>query len=105
MQASGIERLAKWYESNCDGQWEHGYGVRITTLDNPGWSVSIDLKGTRLENVDFPTHEDNYQDERGWLRCWKAETTFRAACGPLRIDDALTMFCNWADAVNMVRAT
>ncbi len=25
------------------------YGIKIETLDNPGWDVSIDLIGTELE--------------------------------------------------------
>lgn len=25
--------LQSWYLSNCDGEWEHGYGVAIDTLD------------------------------------------------------------------------
>ena len=30
----------QWYQSKCDGTWEHMYGVEIDTLDNPGWTVS-----------------------------------------------------------------
>jgi len=43
--------IENWYLSNCDGDWEHSYGVKITTLDNPGWSVKIDLEGTELEGL------------------------------------------------------
>ncbi|MCM3133740.1 immunity 53 family protein [Paenibacillus polysaccharolyticus] len=25
------------YDQNCDGEWEHVYGVKIQTIDNPGW--------------------------------------------------------------------
>jgi hypothetical protein len=28
--------LEAWYASRCDGEWEHGYGISIETLDNPG---------------------------------------------------------------------
>ena len=38
-------RLQRWYVSRCDGEWEHGMGVRIETLDNPGWQVVIDSGG------------------------------------------------------------
>ena len=30
-----------WFQSNCDGDWEHGFGITIETLDNPGWCVKI----------------------------------------------------------------
>ena len=46
MAASAFSLLSDWYESNCNDDWEHGYGVKIETLDNPGWLVQIDLFGT-----------------------------------------------------------
>ncbi len=48
-----LKRLQEWFETNCDGEWEHAYGVLIATLDNPGWTIKIDLMGTYLENIDF----------------------------------------------------
>ena len=38
---SELEALQHWYESQCDGDWEHEFGVKIGTLDNPGWMVDI----------------------------------------------------------------
>ena len=43
-------RLQAWYADQSDGEWEHSYGVRIDTLDNPGWAVRIDLNGTSVED-------------------------------------------------------
>ena len=40
--------LQRWYVAQCDAEWEHSYGVEIGTLDYPGWSLRIDLKGTAL---------------------------------------------------------
>lgn len=40
--------LQDWYIQNCDGDWEHCYGIKIETLDNPGWCIDIDLIGTNL---------------------------------------------------------
>ena len=36
-----LKVLQQWYQSKCDGTWEHMYGVEIDTLDNPGWTVSL----------------------------------------------------------------
>ena len=47
--------LQNWYHSNCDGGWEHLYGVKIDTLDNPGWSVAIDLEDTEIR-TDIDSH-------------------------------------------------
>lgn len=43
--------LAKWFESECDGDWEHENQIKIQTLDNPGWDIEIDLRNTSLENL------------------------------------------------------
>ncbi len=43
-----IDWLQNWYHAQCNGNWEHDYGVRIETLDNPGWSIEIDLVNTEV---------------------------------------------------------
>ena|SRR5688572_5843710 len=93
-----LQRFADWYLAQCDGEWEHGYGIRVQTIDNPGWSVSINLSGTSLKARPFPAIEDRFEDERDWLRCWKEETRFEARCDPGRLEDALTIFLDWAGA-------
>src|SRR5690348_1300611 len=41
-----IEWIQAWYLDQCDGHWEHQYGMVIETLDNPGWSIRVELEGT-----------------------------------------------------------
>jgi len=43
---SSLTWLQGCYMSNCNGDWEHLYGVRIETLDNPGWTLRVELAGT-----------------------------------------------------------
>ena len=38
---SSIATLEDWYQSRCNGVWEHHFGVRIETCDNPGWLVTL----------------------------------------------------------------
>jgi hypothetical protein len=40
---STLARLEACYLRQCNGDWEHLYGITIETLDNAGWSVTIDL--------------------------------------------------------------
>ncbi|UCH44768.1 MAG: hypothetical protein JSV11_10785 [Nitrospiraceae bacterium] len=42
---NNFDRLNRWYINQCNGDWEHQYGIVIETLDNPGWRVKIDLTG------------------------------------------------------------
>ncbi|MBZ6256412.1 immunity 53 family protein [Streptomyces olivaceus] len=44
-----LQSIEAWYAAACDGDWEHSHGVRIETLDNPGWMLVIDLMGTPLQ--------------------------------------------------------
>jgi hypothetical protein len=41
MDNSLIKWIQQWYVSQCDGDWEHECGIKITTLDNPGWDIKI----------------------------------------------------------------
>ena len=40
--------LINWYTSHCDGDWEHIFGIKIGTLDNPGWHIQISIEETEL---------------------------------------------------------
>ena len=41
--------LQDWYLEQCDGNWEHENQIKIYTLDNPGWTIKIDLKDLDIE--------------------------------------------------------
>src|SRR5258708_5865496 len=94
---TSLERLTDWYAAHCDGDWEHQQGIQIDTLDNPGWSLTINLSGTELENTPFATLEEKYSDDADWLRCWREGTDFRAACGSRRLTDVIDHFLAWAN--------
>ena len=48
-----VQKIQKWYRTQCNGDWEHRYGIEIESLDNPGWKVVIDLTETELEKLEF----------------------------------------------------
>ncbi|MER6678329.1 immunity 53 family protein [Streptomyces sp. NPDC000983] len=64
-----VDWLQRWYSAQCDEHWEHEWGVKIDTLDNPGWSVRIDLEETDLEGHDFPRHDLARSDD-DWIMAW-----------------------------------
>ena len=89
-----ISDLEQWYASRCDGEWEHSYGIRVDTLDNPGWSVSIDLhatnrQGAALERVRIE------RSEHDWIHYWVEKKQFRIACAPQNLSEALQIFVQW----------
>lgn len=89
-----LKWLENWYQSQTNGDWEHQYGIKINTLDNPGWSVEIDLTATELEKRKF----DNIKVERSpndWITCQVESDVFRAYCGPKNLSDVLEIFRKW----------
>lgn len=86
--------LGDWYLSQCDGEWEQVFGVEISTLDNPGWSVEIDLAGTALANCPAFDEWCGSEGDVDWRRCWiDASTgTFKGAGGPTALVAILERF-------------
>jgi hypothetical protein len=70
--------IQKWYLSQCDGDWEHTYGVTLGTLDNPGWTLTIELQETEWEDVAFSKVSD-LDPEHDWYDCRKEGPVFRLA--------------------------
>ena len=92
-----LARLRNWYAAQCDGDWEHSYGIKIDTLDNPGWSLSIDLADTSLSERPFTSvHRGDSEEGADWLHC-KIETgKFEAAGGISNLPEMLEVFLAWA---------
>jgi hypothetical protein len=89
--------LQDWYANQCDGDWEHDYGVRIETLDNPGWLVSINLIGTDMEDRQFVRLEREHSAV-DWVHCWVNDNIFEGAGGAHNLDAILRIFRDWTDA-------
>jgi hypothetical protein len=65
----------KWYSRQCNGDWEHGFGVDISTIHNPGWSVSIGLHDTAKQEAKFePVRIDRKPTD--WIQYWAEEQKF-----------------------------
>lgn len=69
-------RLAKWHRAQCNGDWEHMYGVTIETTDNPGWWVKIELDGTTAANLTGKGQRDGmtWEVADGTLQGYDEET-------------------------------
>jgi hypothetical protein len=91
-----LEWFSHWYNSQCNGDWEHEYGVSINTVDNPGWSIKIDLTGTDCDGRSLDRTTYNYDHETDWWACWTEDNVFHGAGGPLHLHSLLAMFRKWA---------
>lgn len=87
--------LQKWYLAHCNGDWEHESRIHIGTIDNPGWSISVNLLDTELENKQFEKiHME--RSEHNWIFCAVRDGKFEGACGPMNLPEVFKIFRGWA---------
>ena len=89
-----MEWLENWYQSKCNGEWEEYYGIKIETMDNPGWLVEIDVLETELENKPFTAVDvDNSDDD--WIRCEVKGGKFTGVGDKTKLSGILAVFKDW----------
>lgn len=95
-------RLQQWYAEHCDGDWEHTSGITITTLDNPGWWVKINLAGTNLRTRNFdrvtdPVDAAEFQEAHvRWMTCYVEDETWHGAGDETKLAMILETFLAWS---------
>jgi hypothetical protein len=96
-----LREIQRWFQSQCNEVWEHSRGIRIETVDNPGWWVHIDLQGTALADKPFTPvahglSADKVDPEADWLCCEVRDHVFDAAGDPAKLETILRIFLGWA---------
>ncbi len=88
--------LIRWRHTQCNGDWEHSYGVHISTLYSPGWAVLINLQDTveELQNKEFDEVAIKRTDQN-WLFCRVRKSEFEARCGALNLPEVINIFRKW----------
>jgi Immunity protein 53 len=92
---SNILKLSEWYNSHCIDDWHEEFGVEISTLDNPGWELKIDLIKTELENKHFSEVTKTFSDT-DWIVASKKGNVFQAYGGAKNLDEMIGLFLAWA---------
>jgi hypothetical protein len=94
--AAELERLVTWYRAQCNGDWEHQHGVRLGTLDNPGWSLDVSLIDTPAELTTAPRTMTE-RSEHDWVFFEVKDGHFRGRCGPGNLAEMLAVFLDLVD--------
>jgi hypothetical protein len=89
--------LELWYARQCNGEWEHGPGVQISTIDNPGWSASISLHETPKQDAALARVSMD-RTRNDWIHYWAENHKFEIRCGPLNLSEAIQIFVQWFDS-------
>lgn len=90
MNITLLIRLQNWYLTNCNGDWEHKYGISIDSLDNPGWTVKIDLVDTCLQNLRYEKQVVNGTFD--WLFINIKNQVFEGSGDSSKLTTILTIF-------------
>ena len=101
-----LEWLEQWYQSQCDGEWEHDCGVTIETLDNPGWLVQVDLRGARAKLADHalalvgepPSEQNGNEGGLVWMTCDIKAGKFVGAGDPTQLRAILAQLKSLVEA-------
>jgi Immunity protein 53 len=94
-----LSLLEKWYSDRCNGVWEHQSGVSIGTLDNPGWTLEIELCGTDAEDRTLERVKIE-RTRNDWLHYWVEKNKFHARMGPKNLTECIEIFCGWFENSN-----
>ena len=92
-----LQWLQTWFAQNCVDDWQHFYGIKIETLDNPGWHIDIDLSSTQVENKPFQEIYQDFENDMSWLHCKVTNKIFSAACSPNNLVTVLEIFKSWIE--------
>ena len=89
--------IIEWYQTHCNDVWEHQNGVRLETLDNPGWLLTVDLIHTDLQGramieVREGIAPNNHPVSPRWLHCSAIDNQFRGACDPTQVARLFEIF-------------
>lgn len=86
-----IEWLQQWYFEQCDGEWEHEYGITIETVDNPGWVVTIDLSFTKISDLQIPDTLIE-EDKNNWVSFSIVNKVFTGAGDTKKLYEIINVF-------------
>jgi hypothetical protein len=92
-----LKWVTNWFSGFCDGDWEHENQIKIYTVSNPGWSITIDLTYTPLSKFVLKSRSlDKGADD--WYFYQVEQSKFTASGDLNKIDFLLNEFRNVVEA-------
>lgn len=86
-----IKWLQNWYYQLCDGEWEHENRIRIESIDNPGWSIEIDI--SKCGSDILPKSWTLYElSDNNWIGFKIHDHIFYAAGDPFKLELLISLF-------------
>ncbi|MGK5595736.1 MAG: Imm53 family immunity protein [Parachlamydiaceae bacterium] len=92
-----LDEIQEWYESQCNGDWEHSYGFNIKTLENPGWRVLIAVAETEWEDEPFSKLMIKRTDD-DWMHCKVKRRYFKVYGRAGNLIEIFDIFLIWTES-------
>jgi hypothetical protein len=88
-----IERMEEWFANQLNGDWEHQGDISITTLDNPGWLIEVDLDTVVGEVYREISSFNEQESELDYVTFYydEIENSVRVICGVGNLSHALSI--------------
>lgn len=93
--------LSNWYFECCKRGLNSKDRIMISTIDNPGWDLQIDLRDTGLDEKKIPYVKVERTDD-DWYHCFIKESTFNGPCGLYNFFEALGVFKKLAELSSII---
>lgn len=87
--------LLNWYVRCCNNGLSCKRRIMISTLENPGWDLHIDLRNTNLEKKEF-SYLKVERTEDYWYHCFVRDGIFNGPCGYYNFFETLEVFKKFA---------
>jgi len=100
-----LDDIQDWFEAQCNGDWEHTFGIKIENMDDPGWYVEFDLRDTILEDQSFEVLQDGWDSiesqpcAESWIICKVENEKFVGMGDVRRLEQILRVFLQWAKSM------
>ena len=89
-----IAGLEDWYADLCNGDWEHTGGIKIETLDNPGWCITVtyDPHEPEPESINWLLEHYSNPEKPIFVKYDREKLTLEVLCeGTHTLADAMRM--------------
>ena len=88
--------LLNWSHAHYNEKLGINKGIKISTIDNPGWSLKVSLIETEFEYQSFKAIEINRSDDN-WIYCSVEEKIFKGYGGSFNLPEILEIFREWVE--------
>ena len=90
-----LDWVQRWFISNCNGDWEHGYGINMEYTKETGWYVYFNVNHTSMYDCKFDKKDK--KGKKKWLTFEVNENSFIGRGDSSKLEEILQTFHDWVE--------